>query len=77
MTGTGVNAAGNSYRTYSDGSYAYNNAASARGGASGGTYYGTAGGAGFYHGPAGSGYSSYTRSDGSGWTDAGSGRVPR
>jgi hypothetical protein len=47
VTYSGTNAAGNSYKTYSNGSYYYNN-----NGDSGpkGTYFGSASGAGYYNG---------------------------
>jgi hypothetical protein len=70
VTGSGTNSAGNNYTSYSDGSYRYSNTGS---GSSGGKYYGDSYGNGFYNN-ASKGTSSYTRSDGSGWTNDGSGR---
>uniref|UniRef100_A0A0G4FES9 Uncharacterized protein n=1 Tax=Chromera velia CCMP2878 TaxID=1169474 RepID=A0A0G4FES9_9ALVE len=73
VTHTGTNRSGNDYRSYNDGSYAYTNQ-------SGGRYYndgGRDGGNGFYHNSS-KGYSSYTRSDGSGWSQfKGSDRTPK
>ena len=67
--GSGTNAAGNSYTSYSDGSYRYSNSG-------GGQYYGDRSGNGFYT-DSSRGYSSYTRSDGSGWTQQGGTRTSK
>ena len=73
QTGSGTNSSGNSYRSYSDGSYSYNNAPASQGGtggaygshsytnSSGGTFYNeNSGGRGSGH----TGKSSYTNSSG-------------
>jgi hypothetical protein len=72
---SGTNSQGNTYTTYSDGAYRYSNS-----GGGGGNYYndgGRNGGNGFYSNSS-TGYSSYTRSDGSGWSQsAGQGRTSK